>query len=118
GKRSIVKAVFDIDRQLAVVGRSFDLLLQATPVNAEEGWRDFRRDRFEQPPVYYYRPLTLDPMLVKRQLYAIPVERVEDPTLSFLFRQKQEELDRQITLLTDIDSPRFLPESVQIYGGV
>ena len=48
----------------------------------------------------------------------IPVERVEDPTLAYLFRQKQDELDRQITLLTDVDSPRFLHESLQIYGGV
>ncbi|HEX5472530.1 MAG TPA: tyrosine/phenylalanine carboxypeptidase domain-containing protein, partial [Lacipirellulaceae bacterium] len=42
----------------------------------------------------------------------------EDPTLSYLFRQKQDELDRQITLLSDVDSPRFLHESLQVYGGV
>jgi uncharacterized protein (TIGR02421 family) len=118
GRRSVVKVVFDVDHQLAAIGRSFDLLLQATPVNAESAWRDFRRGQFEKPPVFYYRPLTLDPLLTKRQLYMIPVERIEDPTLSYLFRQKQDELDRQITLLSDIDSPRFLPESLQIYGGV
>ena len=68
--------------------------------------------------MFYYRPLAIDPTLLKRQLYLIPVERIEDPTLSYLFRQKQDELDRQITLLSDVDSPRFLPESLQIYGGV
>jgi uncharacterized protein (TIGR02421 family) len=118
GRRSVVKAVFDVDHQLAAIDRSFDLLLQATPVNAESAWREFRRDKFAKPPVFYYRPLTLDPLLLKRQLYLIPVEKIEDPTLSYLFRQKQDELDRQITLLSDIDSPRFLPESLQIYGGV
>jgi uncharacterized protein (TIGR02421 family) len=118
GKRSIVKAVFDVDRQLAAIGRSFDLLLQATPVNAEDAWHEFSRDKFTKPPVFYYRPLALDPLLLKRKLYAIPVERVDDPTLSYLFRQKQDELDRQITLLTDVGSSRFLPESLQIYGGV
>jgi uncharacterized protein (TIGR02421 family) len=118
GNRSVVKAVIDIDRQLAAIDRSFDLLLQATPVNAESAWREFRRSRFEKRPVFYYRPFAIDPTLLKRQLYLIPVERIEDPTLSYLFRQKQEELDRQITLLTDIDTPRFLPESMQIYGGV
>jgi uncharacterized protein (TIGR02421 family) len=118
GLTSIPRGVFTIDHQLAAVGRTFDLLLQATPVNAEAAWHEFRRGRFNEPPVFYYRPLTLDPMLLKRQLYAIPVERVEDPTLAYLFRQKQDELDRQITLLTDVDSPRFLQESLQIYGGV
>jgi uncharacterized protein (TIGR02421 family) len=68
--------------------------------------------------VFFYRPLAADPVLLKRQLYLIPVERVEDPTLSYLFRQKQDELDRQITLLLDVDSPRFLQESLQVYGGV
>ncbi|MEX2309995.1 MAG: flavohemoglobin expression-modulating QEGLA motif protein [Pirellulales bacterium] len=117
-RRSVVQSVLDVDRQLTEIALSFDLLLQATPVNAESAWREFRRSRFEKPPVFYYRPLAVDPALLKRQLYLISVERVEDPTLSYLFRQKQEELDRQITLLTDVDSTRFLPESLQIYGGV
>lgn len=118
GSRSVVKSVLDIDRQLVDIARSFDLLLQATPVNAENAWREFRRSRFEKRPLFYYRPLPIDPALLKRQLYLIPVERIEDPTLSYLFRQKQEELDRQITLLSDVDTSRFLPESLQIYGGV
>jgi uncharacterized protein (TIGR02421 family) len=118
GRRPVMKPVLEIDRQLVEIARSFDLLLQATPVNAESAWREFKRSRFDKPPVFYYRPLSIDPPLLKRQLYSIPVERIEDPTLSYLFRQKQEELDRQITLLTDIDSTRFLQESLQIYGGV
>jgi uncharacterized protein (TIGR02421 family) len=118
GRRSVVKSVLEIDRQLAEIDRSFDLLLQATPVNAESAWRDFRRSRFDKPPVFFYRPLAIDPALLKRQLYSIPLERIEDPTLAYLFRQKQDELDRQITLLADVDSPRFLQESLQVYGGV
>jgi uncharacterized protein (TIGR02421 family) len=117
-RRSVVQSVLEVDRQLTEIALSFDLLLQATPVNAESAWREFRRSRFEKPPVFYYRPLAVDPALLKRQLYLISVERIEDPTLSYLFRQKQEELDRQITLLTDVDSTRFLQESLQIYGGV
>jgi uncharacterized protein (TIGR02421 family) len=115
---SVVSDVLEMDRRLAEIDRAFDLLLQATPVNAESAWREFRRARFEKPPAFFYRPIPVDPTLLKRQLYLIPVERIEDPTLSYLFRQKQEELDRQITLLADIDTPRFLPESLQIYGGV
>ncbi|HVT28057.1 MAG TPA: hypothetical protein VHE81_08580, partial [Lacipirellulaceae bacterium] len=66
-RRSVVKSVLDIDRQLAEIDRSFDLLLQATPVNAESAWREFRRSRFEKPPVFYYRPLSVDPVLLKRR---------------------------------------------------
>ena len=50
GGHSVAKEVLEIDRQLADIDRSFDLLLQATPVNAENAWREFRRSRFDKPP--------------------------------------------------------------------
>ncbi|MBT8345414.1 MAG: flavohemoglobin expression-modulating QEGLA motif protein, partial [Desulfofustis sp.] len=33
-----------------------------------------------------------------------------------LFRDKIEELDRQITMLQDINTPKFLHGSLQLYG--
>jgi hypothetical protein len=55
-------------------------------------------------------------MLMKRRLFNIPVERIEDPALSRLFREKLDEIDRQITLLEDIGSKRLVQESVQLFG--
>jgi uncharacterized protein (TIGR02421 family) len=60
----------------------------------------------------------VDPALLKRRLYAIPLERVEDPTLYRIFRQKQVELDRQITMLSDLGTSRFLHGGLQLYGAV
>jgi uncharacterized protein (TIGR02421 family) len=51
-------------------------------------------------------------------LNRIATERIEDPTLAHVFRQTQEELDRLITMLADIGTPRFLPGSLQVYGAV
>jgi len=118
GRRAVVKAVWEVDRQLAEVSDSFDFLLQVTPDNAEQAWREFERNRFEMAPVFQYRPLPADPVVLKRRLYSAPVERVEDPALSLLLRQKQEELDRQITMLTDVNTPRFVFGSQQLFGGV
>ena len=55
---------------------------------------------------------------MKRELYKIPIERVEDPALQRLFQEKQEELELKLTMLRDRDTPRFLPESLQLFGGV
>lgn len=118
GRRAVVKAVWDIDRQLADVSNQFDYLLQLTPVNANSAWKRFSRDRFEKVPEFHYRPLPVDPALLKRQLYKIPVERVEDPALQRLFREKQEELELKLTMLRDRDTRRFLNESLQLFGGV
>ena len=116
GRRRVVKAVWDVDEQLAAISDSFDFLLLVTPVNIEAAWHRFKRRRFEDAPVFQYRPRPIDPVLMKRRLYEIPIERIEDPTLAQLFWEKQAELDRQLTMLADRDTRRFLYGGLQSYG--
>lgn len=118
GRRSVVKAVWEVDQRLAEIDGSFDLLLQATPVNVEGAWSEFRRSRYEKAPRFLYRPVTEEPALLKRRLYEIPIEKIEDPTLAHMFREKQDELDRRITMLADVGTPRFLAGSFQVHGAV
>lgn len=116
GPKAVTKAVWQVDERLATISTSFDLLLGVTPVNQESSWRQFRRAKYQKPPHFLYRPLEIDPELLKRGLFNIPIERVEDPALAGLLREKQEELDRQITLLRDRNTERFLYEGLQLYG--
>ncbi len=78
GRHSVVKAVWDVDRRLAAVSNQFDFILQVTPTNADDAWAEFRRRRFEVVPEFSSRPLKLDTALVKRELFRIPIERIED----------------------------------------
>ncbi len=116
GPSSLVKAARLVDLQLCEISESFDFLLQATPVNAEPAWQAFAASGYREEPMLRYRPLPYHPSLIKRRLYEIPVERMEDPTLAHLFWQKQTELDRQISALRDLGTANFLPGSVQLYG--
>jgi len=118
GRKAVVKAVWDIDRQLAAVSNQFDYLIQLTPVNSNDAWKQFQRERFEKTPEFHYRPLPVDPAILKRELYKIAIERVEDPALQRLFQEKQAELELKLTMLRDRDTRRFLPESLQLFGGV
>lgn len=118
GRRAVVKAVWEIDRQLADVSNQFDYLLQLTPVNTTSAWKQFQRDRFQRVPEFHYRPLPVDPATLKRQLYKIPIGRIEDPALQRLFQEKQDELELKLTMLRDRDTRRFLYESLQLFGGV
>ncbi len=116
GKRTLGKEVLTIDRKLAEISNSFDFLLQATPVNMKDAWDSFVRLRYKRKPVFYYRPLPIDPAFVKLKLYKIILERVEDPTLAHLFRLKRRELDRQLTMMEDLETDRFLFGGLQLYG--
>jgi uncharacterized protein (TIGR02421 family) len=118
GRKAVMRRVWEIDRKLADIGRSFDLVLHATPVNIEKAWSVFHRSRCDIIPEFYYRPLAVDPDLLKRQLFQVPVDKVEDPTLAFLFRQKRRELDRQLSMLLDRGKQDFLYGSLQLYGGI
>ena len=116
GRSAVVKAVWEVDRKLAAVSDSFDFLLQVTPVNADKAWRTFSRSRLEKMPRFTYRSLPEDPVLLKRALFRVPVERIEDPTIQELLLQKQDELDRRITLLADRNTSRFVHGSSQLFG--
>jgi len=118
GRRAVVKAVWEIDRQLSEISNSFDFLLNVTPINTESAWNKFKQSNFEKVPILYYRPLPISPPIVKRKLYDIRIERVEDPTLAYIFREKQIELERQLTMLWDRGKPEFLFGGLQLYGKV
>jgi uncharacterized protein (TIGR02421 family) len=118
GRRSLSKQVWAVDRQLAEVSGQFKFLLLVTPINAERSWHTFAEGNYAREPQFQYRPLQTDPLLLKRRLLRIPTEQIEDPTLAHLFRQTQDELDRQISMLSDIGTRRFLPGSLQVYGSV
>ena len=118
GRRAVVKAVWEVDRQLAEISNAFGFLLQVTPINTEPAYRSFKRQRFERTPVFNYRPRTFDPALLKRKLWDVRLERIEDPTLAHLFREKRVELDIQLTMLSNIDTPKFLYGSSQLFGNV
>ena len=113
-----MKAVWQVDGQLAKVSKQFDYLLSVTPVNTAEAWTRFKRSRYEEPPKFHYLPLPFDPPTLKRELYRTPVERIEDPALATLFLEKQAELDRKITMLADRNTHRFLHGSLQLFGAV
>lgn len=116
GPAHIAQQSLDADAELAAIEESYAFLLLVSPVNEEEAWTQFRGAGFEKDPPFTYRLLPVDPDLLKRRLYAVPLEQVEDPAMAFLLRDKREELDRQITMLGDQGTYAFRTGSEGLYG--
>jgi uncharacterized protein (TIGR02421 family) len=116
GPSTMAKAGRLVDQQLCEISQSFDFLLQVTPVNAEKAWGDFEASGYGKPPTLHYRPLPYHPSLLKRQLYSIPMEHVEDASLIQLFEQKQDELDKQLDALKHLGTRAFYYDSLHLYG--
>lgn len=118
GRRGFIRAARHVDHQLATVAGRFDFLLSVSPINTASAWESFRDGGQDQEPVFHYRPLTVDASREKRALYAIDVDGVEDPVLETLFREKQQEIDLQLTMLQSRQTARFRDASVMLYGRV
>ncbi|MFA9419217.1 MAG: flavohemoglobin expression-modulating QEGLA motif protein [Gammaproteobacteria bacterium] len=118
GRHAISPVVIETDERLAAISQRFDLLLHVTPVNVPQAWQQFHHSKFENHPEFLYRPRPIDPALMKRELFCIPIEQIEDPTLAHIYREKQDELDRQITLVSDRNTSRFLSGSRQLFGDI
>lgn len=118
GPRGRSDILQEVESGLCDLSDSFDLLLLVTPFNAAQAREDFRESGYEEEPALHYRPLPFRPGALKRRLYSLPVESVQDPTLSLLLEEKRRELDLQISALEAIGTPDFLLICRQIYGDV
>ncbi len=118
GRRAMVKAVWEVDRKLAEISSSYDFLLLVTPINIDQSWNKFKADKFERPPIFYYRPIPISPSNLKLKLFSIPIDNMEDPTLTSLFLEKQIEMEKTLTMLRDRGTKNFFYGSMQLYGEI
>jgi uncharacterized protein (TIGR02421 family) len=118
GRKAVVRAVRRVDAALSEICDRFAFLLAMTPVDAAEAWMSFKESGCSEPPVFRYRPLTIEPEILLRDLYSVPLQEVEDPTLYRIFREKLREVARQLTMLAERNTHRTVLASRQLYGGV
>jgi uncharacterized protein (TIGR02421 family) len=118
GTRTLPEAVWEVDAELHELERAFDILLLTTPINTGEAWESFRGSGFSRNPTFHYRLLPIDPDLLKRRLYAVEIEKVDDPAMAGLFEDKRQELDTLLTMLRERGSPNFRYGSQRLFGTV
>ena len=118
GKTRLDNLVRSADRKLAAISENIDFLLRVTPVNTTSAWEQFQDDNCSKIPKFSYRLITIDPEIEKRKLFSIPIEKIEHPTLAFLLRDKRMELEKQLIMLEERGTKRFLHTSQSMYGEI
>lgn len=116
--KEITTNIFEIDKALLAESQRFDFLMLVTPTNVPDEWHNFKHNRFSKNPSFQYRPMPIDPDLVKRNLYNLPIEDIHDPNIAYLFRDKRRELDEMMSMLDDRNTEDFVHGSLQIFGNV
>ncbi|UXS04636.1 flavohemoglobin expression-modulating QEGLA motif protein [Agrobacterium tumefaciens] len=116
GRKTFVDTVTRVDRSIDEVASTFDFLLAVTPINAEAAFNAFKSDG--RHPKFLYRPLAFQVEATKRKLFSISFDHLEDPVLYQLYREKQHELDIQLSLLSSREKPQFIEFGRALYGPV
>jgi len=118
GRSAFLAAALKADKKLDALARSFDFLLSISPINTSEARARFFESGEQHEPEFRYRPLTVDPDSVKRDLYAIDLSILEDLLLERLLAEKRREIDMQLTMLATRNTHGFRPASMLLYGAV
>lgn len=118
GRKSLKKKVFEIDKELAEIEKSFQFLWLVSPVNIQNIKQTFFESNYKKVLDYHYRLLPIDPDILKRKLYNLKIEDINDPAMSYIFHEKREELDQQITMLNERGSKNFFYNSIRLYKGI
>jgi uncharacterized protein (TIGR02421 family) len=118
GRKAFIDVVSRADRAIDEVAQSFDFLLAVTPINATDAWEEFESAGYKRAPRLLYRPLAFEVDRQKKNLFSIRLDHFEDPVLTTLYREKQQELDLQLSLLAARETPRFIELGRALYGPV
>lgn len=118
GRKHLKDKVFEIDRALSEIERSYQFLWLVSPANIHEIKHTFFESNYNNVLNYHYRLLPIDPDLLKRRLFNLQIEDIHDPAMSFIFREKREELDQQISMLAERGTPNFFYNSIRLYKGI
>ena len=118
GRSHLSTNVWEVDQKLVNISDQIEFLMLVSPINSEEEWEEFKKNNYTKAPKFHYRLLPADPDQLKRQLYNIPIEKVEDPTMNFLFRDKRFEIEKMLSMLSSRDTEDFLYNSLSLFGGV
>ncbi len=118
GKREIHDEVLKIDRKITDIQNSYSFLLLVAPINISELKERYFNNGFKNVGTYHYRLLPVDPDILKRKLYNLDIHEIDDPALAYIYDEKREEIDHELTMLKERGSQNFFYSGIRMYGSV
>ncbi|MHA7056301.1 flavohemoglobin expression-modulating QEGLA motif protein [Aquimarina sp. M1] len=118
GNRSIQEKVLEIDKKIRSIQDKYSFLLLVSPINNQSLKEAFFKNGYKDIGQYHYRLLPHDPDILKRRLYNLAIDEIDDPVLAFIYDEKREEIDQELTMLKERGSKNFFYSSIRLYKTV
>jgi len=82
---TISKTLMDIDTHLDKLVKKIELLTYVNPINIESEKEKFFTSKYLTNPVFHYPNIDFDKFNLHRELFSLPIERIEDERLRDLY---------------------------------
>jgi len=79
------KTLFEIDDYLDKLVQKIELLSYINPTNIEEQKERFFSSKYLSDPIFTYPPIDFNKFKLHRELFTLPIERIEDKVLKQLY---------------------------------
>jgi uncharacterized protein (TIGR02421 family) len=115
-KHNIQPLIKTIDSQLHSLVSTIDILSAVKPLNYLQEKENFFSKNFSTAPSYHYKTTDIDPFALKRKLYNLPLENINDEDFYKLYLAVVDSYVDKIDQYKSIGSNDFLYDSLRYYG--
>jgi len=113
---NLEKALLETDRQLYNLVWNFEIINYVNPVNLEAERKKFFKSKYDYEPRFRYSQLNINPFDLRRQLYHIPVESLEDIHIQGLYKDVINAYADKADIIASIGTSRFMYNSLRYFG--
>ena len=112
----IEDVVLKIDDALFKLVKDFELLNFVNPTNTLKEKKKFFSSKGTENPDFTYRPILFDAHELKRELYLLEVEKIDDIHIQNLYKETIQAYVDKIDILDSINTEKFLINSLKYFG--
>lgn len=113
--QEIPKIVNQVDQELFNLVKGIDILDAIKPLNYLQQKNEFFSQQYSKTPSFEYRENTIDAFVLKRQLYNLPIESLDDDLYQLYVPIIDSYVDK-IDQFSSIGTEEFLYDSLRYYG--
>ena len=113
---SLTKEIQQVDHELYKLCKDIEVLNYVNPINIEAEKKRFFASNYRHNPEFKYRHINFDPAALKRELYRIPIQDINDVQIERLYNDVMESYVSKANMLGNLGNEKFMYESLNYFG--
>lgn len=110
------KDILKVDKGLYHLLKNFELLAYVNPNNSNAEQKKFFKAKYRSLPKFKYSPIRINSFELKQELSKLPVQNISDVSIRSLYESVINSYFDKIDLLSTLNTPKFLYNSLRYFG--